>query len=30
MHVSGNLPELRMPLPVIVPVLPERTHALPE
>jgi hypothetical protein len=30
MHVSGNLPELRMPLPVIVLVLPERTHVLPE
>jgi len=30
MHVSGNLPELRMPLPVIPVVLPERMQALPE
>jgi hypothetical protein len=30
MHVSGNLPELRMPLPVFVLVLPERTQVLPE
>jgi hypothetical protein len=29
-HIFGNLPKLRMPLPVLPVVLPERTFALPE
>jgi hypothetical protein len=30
MHVSGNVPELHMSLPVFPVVLPERTFVLPE